>query len=185
MERYAEDTQRMEVAEEIKALEGVVDVPIAPFDPRALYKWEAWNALETAIAPLVANSGYPGAQDVRLFLGTLDLVVNGKSRSGEGKGYGAFLGTLFLFGLMKHLGEAGTYAPHLLMVDSPILTLKERPGDARGTAEGMKVGLFRTLMDHCGENQVIVVENELPQGVDFRGVHTITFGEEDGRNGFL
>lgn len=185
MDRYAQDTERAKVAAEIEALERETDAPIPPFDPRELYKWEAWKALDAAITPLVADSGYPGAREVRLSLSDLDLVVGGKPRAGEGEGYGAFLATLLLFGLMKHLGEAGAYAPHLLMVDSPIKALKEAPGDAVGTAEGMKAGLFRTLLAGCGDNQIIIVENELPEGVDYSGVNRITFGEAGGWDGFL
>ena len=42
--------------------------------------------------------------------------------------------------------------------------------------------------DNCGNNQVIVAENELPETLDYSGVHLMNFtmGDEEGeRYGFL
>lgn len=47
---------------------------------------------------------------------------------------------------MKYLDTKGTYSPELLIVDSPILSLKE-PGDERAP-DKMKSGLFRYMMEH-------------------------------------
>lgn len=49
---------------------------------------------------------------------------------------------------------------------------------------GMKAGFFRTLIEDCGDNQIIIMENELPEGVDYSGVHLVPFGEDGGREGF-
>lgn len=179
-ERRIREATLTDINTERNRLESEKDPELLPFDPKDLYRWDAWKALEATITPLVVACGYPGAKDVSLSLRRLDLAVGGKAKAAEGKGYRAFLSTILLFGLMNHLGEVGCYAPHLLMVDSPVLTLLEQPG-----ADGMKAGLFRTLIEGCGDNQIIIVENELPEGVDYSNVNRITFGEDGGRDGFL
>ena len=47
---------------------------------------------------------------------------------------------------------------------------------------------MRYIMDHCGENQVIIAENELPENVDYSKANQVNFSMEDGeglRYGFM
>lgn len=83
-------------------------------------------------AEAVIQCGFPGKPDERISIDTMDAVVNGKLKKGEGKGYYAFLRTTMLFNLMKLLEESGTYAHRLLFLDSPILSLKEKKIRHRG-----------------------------------------------------
>ena len=92
---------------------------------------------------------------------------------------------------MKYLEEHGMYALHLLVLDSPILSLKEKKyeiKEAEVATVGMKTALFRYMIENCGENQVIIAENELPAGVDYSKANMLTFTMDDGageRYGFL
>ena len=73
-----------------------------------------------------------------------------------------------LFNLMKYLEEKATYAPRLLILDSPILTLKENKiklSEKEKATLGMKECLFQYIVDNCGKNQVIIAENEIPERV--------------------
>ena len=93
-----------------------------------------------------------------------------------------------LFNLMKYLEENGMYASHFLALDSPILSLKEKKYDtADRTTDGMKESLIQYIINHCGDNQVIIAENELPENVNYAGAHVETFimDENEGRYGFL
>lgn len=52
----------------------------------------------------------------------------------------------------------------------------------------MRAGLIRYIIENCGQNQVIIAENELPENVDYSKAHLITFSQEEGeglRYGFL
>ena len=113
-----------------------------------------------------------------------DVVVNGKPKESFGKGYRTFLNTVLAVALMEYLVERGKYAPGLLVVDSPILSLKER-GD-ESAPDSMKAGLFQYLLDNQHKGQVIIVENE-PPALDYTGANLITFTKdtEHGRYGFL
>ena len=52
---------------------------------------------------------------------------------------------------------------------------------------GMKTSLFRYIIENCGDNQVIIAENEIPEDVDYSRANLIEFtlGEGIGRYGFL
>ena len=116
--------------------------------------------------------------------------MNGKYKKDEGKGYRAFLNTIVLFNLMKFLGSEGTYAPRMLFLDSPILSLKEKKHGIRENEKatpGMRESLFRYIVDNCGDNQIIIAENEIPDGVNYSTAKLIEFtmDESVGRYGFL
>lgn len=93
-----------------------------------------------------------------------------------------------LFNLMKFLDVEGTYAPRMLFLDSPILSLKEKKHKTKEKATpGMRESLFRYIVNNCGDNQVIITENKLPDDVDYSTARLIEFtmDEEVGRYGFL
>ena len=96
-----------------------------------------------------------------------------------------------LFNLMKYLEANGKYASHFLFLDSPILSLKERKykiAENELATVGMRESLIQYIIDNCGQNQVIIAENELPENVDYSKATLITFSQEEGeglRYGFL
>lgn len=68
------------------------------------------------------------------------------------------------------------------MLDSPILSLKEKKHRlaANDVATfGMKESLMRYIIENCGKNQVIIVENELLNAVDYTKAKIITFTQTD------
>ena len=94
-----------------------------------------------------------------------------------------------LFTLMKFLEENGTYKPGMLILDSPILSLKEKIKVSEQATSGMKESLFKYIIDNCGNNQIIIAENEIPTApmVDYSSVNMIEFtlDDQNGRYGFL
>lgn len=96
-----------------------------------------------------------------------------------------------LLNLMKYLEGNGKYAGHLLILDSPILSLKEKKysiSEKEKATVGMRESLIQYMIDHCGENQIIVAENELPENVDYTNAYLLEFAKNDGegeRYGFL
>lgn len=95
-----------------------------------------------------------------------------------------------LFNLMKYLESYAEYAPHLLILDSPILSLKEKKhkiSEKEKATPGMRESLFDYIITNCGNNQVIIAENEIPEHVDYSAANMIEFTLEEGRGryGFL
>lgn len=90
---------------------------------------------------------------------------------------------------MKFMEERARYAPRLLILDSPILSLKEKKYklDTKDVIPGgMREHLFQYFVWHCGKNQVIIAENEIPETVAYDKANLIEFTkDEEGRYGFL
>lgn len=161
---------------------------VTDIDPMQKFPISLWEALNKAFQEMVRACGYPNNPTARIDKDTLDAVVNEKAKENEGKGYRAFLNTIMLFNLMKLLESNGKHSLHMLFLDSPILSLKEKGkvDEDELATPGMKESLFRYIITHCGENQVIIIENELPANVDYGKAHLIPFTkDETGRYGFL
>lgn len=105
----------------------------------------------------------------------------------KGKGYRAFLNSIILFSLMKALEDGGIYRPAMLILDSPILTLKEKVRKNELADPGMRASLFKYMVENCGDNQIIIAENEIPNTVDYNTAHLIEFTQDEtqGIYGFL
>jgi hypothetical protein len=149
--------------------------------------WQKWSDL---FQKMVQACAYPGKPQARISIETHDAIVGRKYKKDEGKGYRAFLNVLVLFSLMKRLEVEGTYRPGLMILDSPILSLKEKKANSGITEKdkadpGMRESLFQYLMNQCGDNQIIIAENEIPQtsNMDYSKAKLIEFGGE--REGFL
>lgn len=160
-----------------------VDAP--KFDAKKLFRNDAFDDLSNLISSAVERCGYPDFRFAGLNRATFDVTVNGKDKKFEGKGYRGFLNSIFAFVLMKYLDECGKHAPRMLILDSPILSLKESKQE--GVAEGMKSSMLSYMLDQCGNCQVIIVENEIPDDVDFSAANLIEFTKNGsiGRYGFL
>lgn len=117
---------------------------------------------------------------------TMDVVVDGQSKADYGKGYRAYLNTLNALGIMLYLRNEGKYYPPLLVLDSPILSLKERIQSDELVPSPMRTGLFQELKACQDRIQIIIAENEIPP-IDYSNVHVIEFTKstENGRYGFL
>lgn len=164
-------------------LQREVDAP--KYDAKKLFRDDVFNELSNRVSLAIKRCGYPDFKLAGLNRGTFDVTVNGKDKKFEGKGYRGFLNSVFAFELMKYLDEHGKHAPRMLILDSPILSLKE--SEQEGIAEGMKSSMLSYMLDRCGSCQVIIVENELPDDVDFSSANLIEFTKNKsiGREGFL
>lgn len=113
----------------------------------------------------------------------MDIVINGKKKSSNGKGYNAYLNSAVSIVLSRYMNENATYSPHFLVLDSPILSLKETD---KKPSETMRYSLFQNIINNQGDMQTIIVENEIPD-IDYSNVTLIHFTKEkdNGRYGFL
>lgn len=167
------------------------DEKAAKFDAKNTFDREIWKSLSNQINEMIKACKYTGTPESYLSIETADVVVGGRHKKTQGKGYRAFLNTLMLFNLMKYLEADGKYPSHFLFLDSPILSLKEKKykiAENEKATVGMREALIQYIIDNCGQNQVIIAENELPENADLSKAHLITFSMEEGegvRYGFL
>ncbi|BAK47832.1 hypothetical protein CXIVA_18650 [Clostridium sp. SY8519] len=189
-ELYAIDKMSAELNTDAYKKENEEDFSIRTYNGRDSLTPETWKELSTSLNQMIKECGYPGDPESRLNKDTADVIVGAKYKKNEGKGYRAYLNTIMLFNLMKYFERKAEYAPHLLILDSPILSLKEKKYDIsekEAATKGMRHSLFQYMVDNCWENQVIIVENEIPEDVDYKDSYIQEFSkdEKNGRCGFL
>lgn len=155
------------------------------FDAKQTFDKRHFNRLSSKVNEAVSLCKYPEFRIAGISQKSFDIEVNGKEKKSEGKGYRAFLNSIFAFVIMKYLEKHGMHAPKMLVLDSPILSLKE--SDSIQIPDRMRTALFSYFIEKCEECQLIIAENELPDGVDFEGVNKIEFTQKRGigRYGFL
>jgi hypothetical protein len=156
----------------------------AQYKPREHFGSEFIDKMSEYLAEMLEACKYEHFLSARFSIDTLDVVTNGKKKEYEGKGFRAFLNTVLAFTLMRYLVTNGKYAPGLLIIDSPILSLKEK-GEDKAT-DSMKSSLFRYLLDNQQYGQIIIIENDIPE-MDYSAANVIRFtmDENEGRYGFL
>jgi DNA repair exonuclease SbcCD ATPase subunit len=116
-----------------------------------------------------------------------EVFINGQEKSNShGQGYRAFINTVLALAFRKYLHDFAIYKTGLFLVDSPLQSLKQGVEDLAD--ESMRTGLFRYLLNHQNEGQVIVIENDIPPlEYGTYGVKPMEFtgGKKPGRYGFL
>ncbi len=176
---------------DVKEKEGEKEEKVPEIDAMDYFDESSWEDWNRCFSRAIESCAYPNFLNARLSKETYDAIINGKHKSDEGKGYRAFINCIILFSLMKALENVGVYRPAMLILDSPILTLKEKKNimPEELADPGMRESLFQYFMDNCGDNQIIIAENEIPQTVNmnYEKAHMIefTFDEYEGRFGFL
>ena len=180
-----------ELGTDVFEKENEEDETATKFDAKKSFDKDIWKELSDSINEMIKACAYTGSPESLLNINTADVVVGGRHKKNQGKGYRAFLNTIMLFNLMKYLESNGKYGAHFLVLDSPILSLKEKKYDikeAEKATVGMRASLIQYMINHCGNNQVIIAENELPENVDYKNANRIPFTMDDsgeGRYGFL
>ena len=93
------------------------------------------------------------------------------------------MNTLLLLTIHDYLSsDRCAYSPGFLIIDSPIMSLKEVDEAASGN---MKTSLFKYLLSHQEGYQKIIIENT-PPDLDYSEINLIHFtGTSEGRYGFI
>ena len=73
---------------------------------------------------------------------------------------------------LSYMQKHAHYAPGLILLDSPILSLKEI--DTQKPSQSMRSGLFENIASTSEGIQTIVIENEIPE-IDYSNVNLIHF----------
>lgn len=113
------------------------------------------------------------------------LYINEKSRSDWGKGYRAFIMSAMVVGLMRYCCENDRPHPGFVIIDSPLVSLKERKKVSdEWINDYMEKSMIEDIHSQDSSRQVIIFENkDLKYDLDYNYVE---FSHEgDGRRGFI
>ncbi len=140
------------------------------------------DKLNIILKNLLEECNYQNFTGARFDSDDYDVVVNGHLKRSQGKGFRAFLNTILAIAVQNCLDEFNRYRPGLLVVDSPILSLKEKEDHIgeEHTSETMKTGLFKYLLSHQDDRQTIIIENEIPK-LDYSSAHLEEFTKDENR----
>ncbi|MBQ3291387.1 MAG: hypothetical protein IJH43_03295 [Mogibacterium sp.] len=181
IKRIAEDLQREyeEYTEEELADE-------ATFNLNAHFDQSIREKLMEIYSSLLRDLQFDPFNVASFDLDTYDVTIDGHPKKSYGQGYRAFLNVIMAITIQSYLEQYGTYSPKLLIIDSPILSLKERADEIK-TSQGMKASLFKYFTDNQETRQTIIIENKVPDTVSYDNVNRIHFtkDENDGRYGLL
>lgn len=116
----------------------------------------------------------------------LDLVIDGKSRSDWGKGYRAFIMSAMVVGLMRYCYQHSRLHPGFVIIDSPLVSLKERKKDEneKWVEDYMERKMIEDIVSSDSSRQVIIFENKDLQ-YNLACNHIEFRHEGDGRKGFI
>ena len=142
------------------------------------------NELNNDIRLFLEDCKYDNLFSVVFDKSTMDVIINGKKKSSNGKGYNAYLNSVIAIVLSRYLESHAKYSPNFLVLDSPILSLKEK--ETKKPSETMRSMLFENIIENQNGIQTIVVENEIPD-INYKSANRIRFTKEKdkGRYGFL
>ena len=155
------------------------------FDVRGKIREVLQSPLERLLTEILEKCNYDNYIGSRFDEDMCDVVVNGSEKLSQGQGFRAFLNTVMAFAVQEMLNEFNLHMPHLLVMDSPILSLKEREENVgtEVTSDSMRGGLFQYMIDHEKNRQTIVLENEIPP-LDYSLANIVRFTRTPGKGRF-
>jgi hypothetical protein len=131
---------------------------------------------------------YPDLTRVTFSDEKVDLVISGKERASEGKGFRAIAYAAFMIGLLDYCVDSKVELPHpgIVVLDSPLVTYKRRdttPGEE--ISEDVTSAFYEDLAKLPTGRQVIVLENNDPPAALHSQINYTHFSRSaTGRYGF-
>lgn len=127
-----------------------------------------------------------------------DIILGGKKRSANGKGYRALTYTAFLYSLMNFSIKENGNHPGLFIIDSPLTTFKDidlaedeeyanERTESMELVRGVEDSFFSDLAIASKDKQVIIIENKIPKEELRSKINFIQFTRDKnhGRYGFF
>jgi hypothetical protein len=141
-----------------------------------------------AVQAILEEWRYPNLTRVTFNNEKFDLVISGKDRASEGKGFRAIAYSAFIIGLLRYCASQELPHPRLVALDSPLVTYRRRdvqPGEA--IPENVSNAFYEALALTPADCQIIVLENEdPPEEVQAKIYYThFSRSAEVGRYGFF
>jgi hypothetical protein len=123
------------------------------------------EAFTLRVQSLLEAWKYPELTRVTFSDEKVDLLISGKERASEGKGFRAIAYAAFMIALLDYCAESTVELPHpgIVILDSPLVTYKRRdttPGEE--ISEDVTSAFYEALAELPNERQVIVLENNDP-----------------------
>jgi hypothetical protein len=122
-------------------------------------------------------------------IGTVDIgakseiMIAGRPRASEGKGYKAVIHAAFTVALMRFARTTSRKHPCVSVIDSPLTCFKAK--DQYTVEDDVQLGFYRSLMQTTEDEQVIILENNLPPAEVVEELYHEHFtGGDTGRRGF-
>ncbi|TYS69709.1 hypothetical protein FZC76_05585 [Sutcliffiella horikoshii] len=154
------------------------------YKPKDHFDLQIMHQIDEILTNILEESNFDNFSSAYFSKDSFDVVVNGQDKFTFGKGYRAFLNTVVALTFMEYLAQHGVFSAGLLVIDSPILSLKEKGSEQ--ASHSMKKSLFKYLLENQNNGQVIIIENEIPQ-LDYSNANLIHFTKDvnNGRYGLL
>ena len=173
---------------ELTAIYKEDDVSEYRFDVREKIVNVLQQPLEKHLTEILQLCHYDNYRGSRFDVDSCDVVVNGSDKLSQGKGFRAFLNSVMALAVQEMLSDYDLHKTNLLVMDSPILSLKEKEENVgtQVTSDSMRSGLFQYMIDRQEMAQIIILENDVPN-LDYSAAHCIHFTkkEKDGRYGLI
>lgn len=154
------------------------------YKPKEHLSFEFISKLSENISSFLEDCKYENLLSARFDKSDMDIIINGKKKSSNGKGYNAYFNSAVAIVLSRYMHSNAKYSPDFLVMDSPILSLKEK--EDKKPSDTMRNALFENIVNGQKSIQTIVVENEIPN-IDYKETNIIHFTKkkDNGRYGFL
>ena len=157
LEIYQQDLSSVELdiiaySEKVKRSKQSTDKSISPL----------YNDYCSEIESVLKKWGFRENVNVTFDDETLDLSIDGKARSDWGKGYRAFILSAMVIGLMRYCFKNNRLHPGFVILDSPLVSLKERKKDEDGEwiNDYMEKKMVEDILEEDCMHQVIIFENK-------------------------
>ncbi len=148
------------------------------------------DQLSQSIEALLRSWRYPDLERVTFDEASMDIIISGRPRNTQGKGYRAITYSAFAVALMETVCGARRGHPGFVVLDSPLVTYRKR--DKKEVPAGEEIddnivpAFFDQLSAMSNGMQVIVLENEEPQQSLLSKIEYTHFtGTDFERGGFL
>ncbi|MBF7097805.1 AAA family ATPase [Alkalibacter mobilis] len=155
----------------------------APSNNRNIFIYDGYCRV---IENVLEAWGFSDEVKVKFDIEKLDLVINEKARSEWGKGYRAFIMSAMVIGLMRYCIDNNQLHPGFVIIDSPLVSLKERKKDVTGkwVDDYMEKKMIEDIIEKDCFNQVIIFENkDIKYDLKYNYTELNHYG--DGRKGFI
>ena len=152
---------------------------------------QIYDELCSEIKRVLNTCGYSEVKEVKFDVKSQDIVIDGVHRLSNGKGYRAFFYAVFSAALMICLNKMKHSFSNVLVLDSPLTTLKESELEDRQDDDfvenTLQDGLFTFFADEFKDKQAIIIDNKQPPKSLAGKYHDIPFsrGQNNGRYGFF
>lgn len=117
-----------------------------------------------------------------------DIIISGRGRKSHGKGVRALTHSAFTLALLQYCVIKNLPHPGFVIIDSPLVVYREPDSDENNYNQDVKQSFFIEIASMFAEEQVIIIENEVPPEQDNyeKPINIIEFTKsKTGRCGFI